>query len=558
MRYLKIFLKILKYIFAVIIAIILFITFYLLVVTRVSPPEVEEITLESLVEVDGVRMLGNNWLQKNEFGLWEMYVEGEAYERGRITGKLAKDLVRYQEEVFVGQITRVIPSRIYLHFLRIMIGYFNRNLDKHIPEEYLREVYGISKSASDEFNFIGRPYTRMLNYHAAHDIGHALLDYELVEDIDLQLGCTSFSAWGNKTADDKMLSGRNFDFNFGDEFAENVIVKFVKPGNGIPFGFITWGGMIGVVSGMNMEGLSVTINAGKSHLPTSSSTPVTIVARDILQYASNIEEAYVIAEKHQVFVSESFLITSANDNMSVIIEKSPKETGLVMPDTTFILCTNHFQSEPFADDENNLQHKEETATAYRFERLEELIEQKGELSVYDVSDILRNFKGLSGKDIGLGNEKTINQFIAHHAIIFKPDDKKFMVSTRPYINGPFVEYDMKKVFDGEKENISRKRIPKDTFLLSERFELFKEYQRLYDKINRLIAENEALSNDTISYFITTNENFFKTYKLVGNYYKSQGDCESAIKYYEIGLNKEIDNFAFKRAIKRQIEKCENR
>ena len=553
----KLFIKILKYTVTAFIAIILFIAFYLLIVTRVSPPDVEDITLEKVVKVDDVRMLGNNWLQKNEFGLWEMYVEGEAYERGRVSGELAKDLVRYQEEVFVDQITRVIPSRIYLHFLRVMIGYFNRNLDKHIPEEYLKEIYGISKSASDEFNFIGRPYTRMLNYHAAHDIGHALLDYELVEDIDLQLGCTSFSAWGSKTADGKMLSGRNFDFNFGDEFAENVIVKFIKPEKGIPFGFITWGGMIGVVSGMNMEGLSVTINAGKSHLPTSSSTPVTIVARDILQYASNIEEAYAIAEKHQVFVSESFLITSANDNMSVIIEKSPKETGLVATDTTYILCTNHFQSETFADDEINLTHIEETATGYRFRRLKELVDQAGELTKYDVAAILRDYKGLSGECIGIGNEKSINQFIAHHAIIFKPDDRKFLVSTRPYTVGPFIEYDMNKVFDGERVNISRKRIPKDTFLLTDDYIDFQEYERLFDKINVSINENKTICDDTLAYFISTNENFFKTYKLVGNYYKSQGDCKSAIKYYEIGLNKEIDNFAFKRAIKRHIEECEN-
>ncbi len=554
----KIFFKILKYTVIIIVAIILFIAFYLSVVTRVTPPEVEEITLEALVEVDGRRMIGSSWLQQNEFGLWEMYVEGEAYERGRISGELAKDLVRYQEEVFVEQITRVVPSRIYLHFLRIMIGYFNRNLDNHIPEEYLKEIYGISKSASDDFNYIGRPYTRMMNYHAAHDIGHALLDYELVDDIDLQLGCTSFAAWNNKTADGRMIAGRNFDFYFGEEFAENIIVKFVRPEKGIPFGFITWGGMIGVVSGMNIEGLAVTINAGKSHLPASSSTPVTIVARDILQYASNIEEACAIAEKHQVFVSESFMITSAKDNMSVIIEKSPQKSGLVVPDTTFILCTNHFQSETFASDEINLKHMKETATAYRFKRLKELVEQKGELTVCDVSAILRNFRGLSGEDIGIGNEKTINQFIAHHAIIFRPDKRKFMVSTRPYIMGPFIEYDMNKIFDSEIENISRKKIPKDTFLLSEQFKLFEDYQRLYDKINRSIAGNEIVCNDTISYFITTNENFFKTYKLAGNYYKSRGDCESAVKYYKIGLNKEIDNFAFRRAIKRQMEECEKR
>ncbi len=555
---LKKILRTLKYIAIFFVALIVAIIIYLNIVTKVTPPEVAEISIPELVEVDGKRSIGNNWLRKNEFGLWEMYVEGEPYERGRIAGELSKDLVQYQEDVFVEQILRVIPSRFYLNFLRVMIGYFNRNLNKHIPEEYLKEIYGISKSASEEYNFIGKPYSRMMNYHAAHDIGHALLDYELVEDVDLQLGCTSFSLWDEKTKNNNLISGRTFDFYFGDEFAKNVIVKFVKPDTGIPFGFITWGGMIGVVSGMNKKGLAVTVNAGKSDLPTSSSTPVTIVARDILQYASNIDEAIKIAEKYQVFVSESFMISSAYDNKTVIIEKSPKQTGIVYPDTNYILCTNHFQSEVFASDEANIKHQKETATSYRYERLKELVESKDKLTVIDVSDIIKDYKGLNNENIGIGNEKTINQFIAHHAIIFKPHENQFLVSTRPYIMGPYISYDLNKVFDGSNESISEKVIPKDEFLFSEEYIMFEEHKRLIDKINQAIYNEEILYNDTLKYFVSTNKNLYRTYMLVGDYYKRVlKNCDKAVKYYKIGLKKEIDNFAQKKAIKRRIKECKN-
>ena len=127
-----------------------------------------------------------------------------------------------------------------------------------------------------------------------------------------------------------MIIGRNFDFYVGDHFSENKIVAFEHPSEGHKFMSVTWGGFIGVVSGMNEKGLTVTINAAKSD-SHGSATPVSLVAREILQYAENIAEAEAIARKRKMFVSESFLVGSAEDGKAVIIEKTPDSCRFMIP-----------------------------------------------------------------------------------------------------------------------------------------------------------------------------------------------------------------------------------
>ncbi len=171
-----------------------------------------------------------------------------------------------------------------------------------------------------------------------------------------------------------MIIGRNFDFYVGDHFSENKIVSFENPADGFKFMSVTWGGFIGVVSGMNEKGLTVTINAAKSDIPSGSATPVSLVAREILQYAENISEAMEIAKKRKMFVSESFLIGSAEDGKAVIIEKTPDSIGLYDPGKNEIICANHFQSTELTDTKSNKIQMRQSASDYRYHRVQELLD----------------------------------------------------------------------------------------------------------------------------------------------------------------------------------------
>ncbi len=543
-----------------IVILVLFVVFK--ITTKISPPEIQHTQIEEserLVVDSTFYRIKNNWLQKNSLGLWEMYIEGDAYERGIYNGLLTQELIYKQENAFVNQIKEMIPSESYLKFLKSFIAFFNRNIDKHVIPEYQREIYGISQSASDRFSFIGPNYHRILNYHAAHDIGHALQNMNLV-------ACTAFAGWDSYSSDSSLIIGRNFDFYMGDEFAEDKIVMFCNPDQGHKFMMVTWGGMIGATSGMNDQGLTVTLNAAKSDIPYGAATPISLVAREILQYASTINEAYEIALKRKTFVSEQLLIGSAKDRKTITIEKSPTEQVLYSTHEDYLISSNHFQSNELQRSEIIDAKTSDYATLYRFERVKELVKQTPKLNTFNVVNILRDQKGLDNKNIGLGNEKAINQLIAHHSIIFKPEELKVWVSTSPYQLGEFVCYDLNKVFSKatqikEYEIIDETNlmIPADSFLYSNDYENFTRFKVLRTKIKEAIKTDTKIPNGAFLFneIIALNSEFFETYVYIGDYFNHFRIYDKAVLAYKEALTKEIPNIYQRENILRKINELDD-
>ncbi len=514
---------------------------YLFTVTKMEEPEHNQLNDQDLPVLqlsDSLVVCGDSWMKLNEYGLWELFVQGDPYTMGFKNGRLSQKLVHYQEEAFVAQIDELVPSRFYLQFLRVFLGWFNRDLLNYVPKEYQLEVAGISKSASNEFNFIAPPFQRIMSYHGAHDMGHALQSMCLV-------GCTSFGLTNDYSADSSVLIGRNFDFYAGDKFSENKIIAFMKPDEGYPFMSVTWGGMIGVVSGMNLEGLSITLNAEPTGIPSISKTPVSILARQILQYASTIDEAYAIAQQYETFVSESFLIGSGKENKFALIEKTPDKIALLYPKGNYLAVTNHFLDSSMMVNTEYEASNFVNASHYRLNRVEDLIDSTGKFSAQQVADLLRDRKGTNGANIGLGNEKAINQLIAHHGIIFKPEEKKVWISAAPFQLGAFVAYDLDEIFADPQAYRSKNLyqsddvIAADAILQNEEYTNFLKYKAELLKVQKGIKEERDFSKEELDSFISLNEAFYYPYQVVGNYYFEKKEFALAKIHFEKALKLEI-------------------
>lgn len=501
---------------------------------------------------------GKNSFLKNKQGLWELYVQGDPLEIGLATGALTDSLLQKQQRIFFSKITDIVPSKFQQKLLRHFLNWYNRKLYLNVPNEYQSEIYGVSQYTSHEFDNIATQYQRSLYLHGAHDIGHALQDLALV-------GCSSFAAWNDKSEDGNLILARNFDFYVNDAFAENKIVAFIKPENGNPFMMVTWPGMIGAVSGMNLEGLTVTINASKSKIPLRAKTPISILTREILQHAKTIEEAIAIAKNRKVFVSESIMVGSANDNKAILIEVSPEKMDVFeVANSNELICSNHFQGGAFQNDKRNQEQIANSHSEYRFERMQELLNQNPKMNPKIASEILRNKEGLQNIALGLGNEKALNQLLAHHGIIFKPKEKLVWVSANPYQLGEFVCYDLKTVFKERTENQPKSfeteqlNIAKDDFLNSKSFSDFQQFKIENHKINLALEKKEILSHDYLHYYESLNPNYWVVYYKTGLYFYQQKEYASAKANFEKALTKEITTAPEKAAIEKYLKKVKRK
>ena len=500
---------------------------------------------------------GKNFLIRNRQKLWELHISGDALQRGMLQGSLAKDIIHKQEVAFFSKVEDLIPSKVKQQLVRQFLKWYNRRLYLHVPEEYKTEIYGVSQYTSDDYDWVAPKYLRTLYLHGAHDIGHAMQDLALV-------GCSSLAVWGDKTEDGELLIGRNFDFYAGDEFAQDKVVAFVTPDKGHPFMTVVWGGMVGTVSGMNKEGLTVTINAGKSEIPWTAKTPISIVAREILQYASTIEEAVKIASKKEIFVSETLMIGSAKDKKAVLIELSPTKFDVFeVPNSNQLVCSNHFQGAVYQTDERNLEQISGSHSKYRFDRMQELLVEKDKMNPIKIAEILREKEGLKDQAIGLGNEKSLNQLLAHHSVIFKPESRIAWVSSNPYQLGEYVAYDLNKIFADKGSDFNSLQteslnIAKDPFLETEVYRNYEKY-RIQDRIvDKVIARKETLTDDFIKEYLSLNPELWVPYFKIGKYYFEKGWYKAAEIQFQKAKTKEITTVPDKVQIEKYLNKIKRR
>lgn len=410
------------------------------------------------------------WQPRNPSGgINQLVLEGNALERGYAAGIKTRALLKTQEASLIERLKNTLPNPLLRNLFIVGLIRWFYGIDHYLERQWLEEMYGVSQSASSEYNYLADPYVRQIAYHGLHEVGQMFVDF------GSDFGCTVFAIPVN----DSWVIGRNFDFEGGRIFDEDKILKWVFPDKGNAFVSVIFAGMVGAVSGVNDKGVYVSINAAGSKDFKRYGTPSTLVALKVLQEAPNVEEARQIIQNAQMFITDIFVVADSNSPVIYRIEKSPQQS-VAIPLTEASAITNHLLGSPWAKDFINLYRKNNLTSQVRLERAEVLLAELAKkqltstsLVVENVLAFLRDKKNKQGVPYPLGNRKAIDALIATHSVIYDGKAQNFYVSQGPSLVGPFLGYDLAQSFRLKKPQRIRS-LPGDPEISSETYYRTKE------------------------------------------------------------------------------------
>jgi len=132
-----------------------------------------------------------------------------------------------------------------------------------------------------------------------------------------------FAAWGNRTVQGQLFSGRNLDWNQNTGVNKYKAVTIFSPNDGaIPHAVTGYIGLWGALLGISAEGLTThEANLEETEI-TFSGFPWLLRLRYIMEYAHNTSEAIALWEATNNTVGFNHMVASAPDAASYLASKS--------------------------------------------------------------------------------------------------------------------------------------------------------------------------------------------------------------------------------------------
>jgi len=455
------------------------------------------------------------WIPKEKIGIHQMILYGTPFERGLAAGKFTQSLLFRQEKELTDRLRQVLSNAVMFRVLDVMMIRWFWGGDQDFDPSAREEMDGVSRSAPHEFDDLGNGYVRQLYYHGLHEVGQMMVD-----QTGDAMGCTVVaspfkSGW---------IIGRNFDFEGGRIFDDEKIMKWVFPDQGNAFVSVIWAGMVGAVTGVNVHGVYISLNAAGARDFRRYGTPTTLVLLKALQFANTADEAVEIIRNEKTFITDIFMVSDRAAGKLYRVEKSPHFTE-VIPLKEGSVVTNHLISERWKDDSINRFRRDELTSLARSERGQKLIAAKvasdSRAVEAQVLSILRDKGEVNAKSLHLGNRSAIDSLIATHSVIYNSPENQLFVAQGPSLAGAFIGFDLDKSFR-QHEPVVIAGFPRDPLVSDQTYSDVKRSFKDLSDAERLIRKKDCVG--AASLIKSARSHFAESY----NYYMTLGDDQECL------------------------------
>jgi len=221
------------------------------------------------------------WAEEVE-GTLVVHLAGTPYEMGYQRGYFAREKVLLTLSLFENLLELAQEEMGLPRFASHLILDLTYQLcSPYIPDRFKRELEGIADASGCDLKMLRR--------------GHVI-------SVLTERGCSAFAVWGKATKEGKLFHGRNFDWILSAGLEDTAVLCLYEPEGFHRFASAGYAGVIGVLSGMNMEGISISQIGAITKDKSLRGLPLEFVLRRILEETSNLDEADALMHsvKHTV------------------------------------------------------------------------------------------------------------------------------------------------------------------------------------------------------------------------------------------------------------------
>jgi acyl-CoA:6-aminopenicillanic acid acyl transferase len=311
-----------------------------------------------------------------------------------------------------------------------------------IPPAFREELEGIIEGSKDRLGAELKVPSlgRALEYRD-------LLAINCIPDT-ARMGCSSFAAWGPLTKDGHTLVGRNLDWvHYPALDGQQVVVVRIPPAGDktLPWVSVTWPCFIGCLTGMNAEGVTVSIHDAEAPTATDPShlAPRAMALREALEQAhaatalddvarvlksrttavgNNVPVAFPFDGKHPsagVFEYDGDLERDGGVTLRMCEAKTGPYAGM-------LTCTNHY-----------LQRRP-SVSCDRYEKIDHRLHEAAagnhKIGLPEAWEILKS-------------AQFTGRVLTYHSVVFEPNEMRmhvaFAVGNRPAPENPAIELDVR-------------------------------------------------------------------------------------------------------------------
>jgi isopenicillin-N N-acyltransferase-like protein len=321
-----------------------------------------------------------------------------------------------------------------------------RFIDDGLIDQDRRMVAGMTRGAAA--SGVELSFDDLVRDQAVLDVGAPSPRTDEAEQKSLAQSLTVIARQAQAPA--RVWIGRTFALPGVDDGGEAAIpvVTIAHPEGRLAWAGVGWPGELGVVTGINAQGIAVMVDPARTGdvRATRTARPVALLARTVLEQAKTLDEAVKLIETTPTLGSAAIIVVDGSSGTWVLVERTPSkaiiERNPKSPAFGDVLTTTALASDPENDRARRM-----LPTQSRVDRAAKLVRTPLP-DVAAMAAVLRDQRGLDESPRPSGHRGVIDDGRAVHKVILDPASLELWVAD-PRANGRMRALDLRHELRGE-------------------------------------------------------------------------------------------------------------